>query len=384
LENGVEVVKSNQEIEVKLTKVATPIKIEQIRGEMAENVQLVQYTVLPDKVLIWLISKDSFEVFSKNISAEDLKQKSETLFALISQKGDEIEIGKSSAELYSILLTPIIDKLSPDKQICLIPDKFLLRLPFAALVSPINQSYFITERKFFYAPSASVFTILSRNAAKVTNTSQEHVLSIGNPKFDKESFADLGNLPKAELEATEITRFYDSSTILLGNKADKVNILNNLSKSNIVHFAGHYVVNESSPLLSSLILAKGKSKEDSTLANFELLGENLSQSKLPKLIVLSACDTGIEKYIDGEGMIGASRIFLASGIPLVVSSQWAIQSEATEKLMFNFHRYRKTKSFSTANSLRQAQIDLAISPETQYNHPYFWSGFITLGANTEF
>ena len=38
------------------------------------------------------------------------------------------------------------------------------------------------------------------------------------------------------------------------------------------------------------------------------------------LVVLSACDSGVEHYYNGEGMIGMSRVFIAAGAPVVVAA----------------------------------------------------------------
>ena len=79
------------------------------------------------------------------------------------------------------------------------------------------------------------------------------------------------------------------------------------------------------------------------LTNYELAGDSLRRTKL---VVLSACQTGVEGYYNSEGLIGMSRTFLASGVPLVIASQWKVDSDATAKLMKDFHRYRRQENLS--------------------------------------
>jgi CHAT domain-containing protein len=102
------------------------------------------------------------------------------------------------------------------------------------------------------------------------------------------------------------------------------------------------------------------------------------------LIVLAACETGVDKYYDGEGMIGASRTFLAAGVPLVVASQWSVDSEATTEIMVRFHKYRKTGGLTTAQALRRAQLDMLDGDNKLYRDPYYWAGFVTFGGYTQF
>jgi CHAT domain-containing protein len=154
--------------------------------------------------------------------------------------------------------------------------------------------------------------------------------------------------------------------------------MENLRKSDIVHFAGHYIVDEHSPLLSSFVLA-GDTKEDSSLANYEIISEKLLHTRL---IVLAACQTGVEQYYNGEGMIGASRTFLTTGIPLVVASQWSVNSEASKEIMIHFHQYRRTEKLSTANALRHSQLEML--QDEKFKEPYYWAAFALVGGYAQF
>ena len=207
------------------------------------------------------------------------------------------------------------------------------------------DKYFIEEFKISYSPSANVFLNCSKKAKEFgTEKSEENLLIIGNPTFNQNEYENkLKPLPSAKLEAEEIAKVYKNPTVFVEDTAAKKQVKESLKTAEVVHFAGHYLVDEHSPLLSSFILT-GNQKDESNLTNYEIIGENLSHTRL---IVLSACNTGIEGYYNGEGIIGASRTFLAMRIPLVVASQWSVDSEATKKLMLRFHTLRKTEKLST-------------------------------------
>ncbi|MDQ6788991.1 MAG: CHAT domain-containing protein [Acidobacteriota bacterium] len=383
LEKGGEVEKNGSKLEVKIKEVSAPLSLREIRAAMPEQVEIAEYAVLKDKVLIWLISKTDFQVVEAEISDEDLRAKTNSYLKLVSTNDESRadERRQLSIELYQLLISPFINKIGDEKKICLIADKSLLHLPFAALAAPESGQYFIGKRKFFFAPSANLFLAFTKNARRLSENQTENILSIGNPAFDRKTHASLQNLPAAEREASEIARYYLNPVVLLRQDATKAKVLKNLARANVIHFAGHYIASEHAPLSSSFILANDAPDAGGDLANYELIGKNFSHTRL---VVLSACQTGAENYYNGEGMIGASRTFLAAGIPLVVASLWSVDSDATAELMIRFHHYRKIEKFSTVDALRAAQLDLINTPEGRFKNPYYWSAFITLGGYSEF
>ncbi|MBA2493508.1 MAG: CHAT domain-containing protein, partial [Acidobacteria bacterium] len=327
LKKGANIVRNQKKTEVLFDSSTKPYSLDEIRAEMPPNVQILQYTVLEKRVLIWAISKENVAVAPVEIESDILREKVESYLKLLqsSDTDKQLEAQNLSAELYNFLVNPILPYLDRTKEICLVPSKVLFYLPFAALVSP-NKTPFLQEFTIFYAPSASVFIICTENAGNRSNFSDETLLSVGNPTFDREAFPDLPALPAAESEARDIGKFYENSTILLAEGATKEKFQASFKNADVVHFAGHYLVENSSPLDSSLLLAKAaKNDESGVLTNAELVGEKLLRTKL---VVLSACQTGVESYYKGEGLIGLSRSFLASGAPLVVASQWQVDSDA--------------------------------------------------------
>jgi CHAT domain-containing protein len=368
---------SNDEklIEIKFSEnLSEPLKLSQIQAEMPENVQLLEYSVLQDKVLIWSVTKDSFNTEKTDISAENLQEKVLNYRDLVSKKNTNInEQLALSKELYQILITPIKDKLDITKEIFIIPDKSLNKLSFATLFS---DKYLIEEFHISYSPSANVFLYCSKKAKEFAIQKPETMLSVGNPAFNQSEYEyKLERLPSAKVEAEEVAKLYQTKPIT-ENNATKQNVKEGLKNVEVFHFAGHYLVDERSPLLSNFVLAGDRK---SNLSNYEIIGEKLSHIRL---IVLSACDTGIEKFYNGEGMIGASRTFLATGIPTVVASQWSVDSEANKKLMIRFHKLRKIEKLSTSEALRQSQLSML--RDEKFNQPYYWAAFAAIGGYTEF
>ncbi|MFN0140046.1 MAG: CHAT domain-containing protein [Pyrinomonadaceae bacterium] len=357
-------------------KFSEPLKISQIQKQIPENAQLLVYSVLPEKVLVWTVTQDLLSSTKIEIRLEQLEEQVKQYLELVSKQGEMNEHLALSKELYRKLILPIANKLDPHKQLFIVPDKILFHLPFATLYS---DKYLVEDFNISYSPSASIFVNSTKRANGFKDKKTESILSIGNPAFDQVEYENtLQRLPSAKDEAKEVAQQYEKLTVLTEDLATKKSIKALLKDIDIFHFAGHYVIDERNPLLSSLILA-GDKKAESNLANYEVIGEKLFRTRL---IVLSACQTAIEKYYKGEGLVGASRTFLATNVPLVVASQWAVDSEATRDLMVRFHQYRKTKHITTAEALRQSQIEML--KHEKYQQPYYWAAFAPIGGYTEF
>lgn len=360
--------KSVAELEKEFGSVSQPLTLAEIQARLTENVQVIQYSVLPKKLAIWRVTRDRFELTEKAITSDELEKKVLDYKKAVLEKGSLESLKPAAQELYKLLLPANIEG---EKTICLIPDKFLHQLPFDSLVSPANRSL-IEDFPIFSSPSASILVLASENARQ-KEAAGERLLGIGNPNFDREENPKLAALPQAETEVQAIAKDYPESQIFTGDKATKKGFLDNFENAEIVHFAGHFVAIERSPGYSRLLFAGGD------LRSFEL-----AEKRLPKvkLVILSACQTGFEHYNKSEGAIGIARTFLATGAPLVLASGWKVDSEATKDLMIAFHRNRKQKGLAGAESLRRAQLELMKNEKT--SAPYYWSAFNLVGGVTAY
>jgi CHAT domain-containing protein len=344
--------------------VTQPLSLAEIQARLPEQVQLVEYAVLPDKLAIWVVSRTQSDLVEKQITARELEARIAAYHTAIVHKDSQI-IEQAGRELYQLLIPP---GLAADKQLCLVPDKSLHQLAFASLISPAGK-YLLQEFALFYAPSASVMVVATANAAQKERNGNERVLSVGNPDFDREENPGLADLRDAADEAKDVAAAYNTSLELLGASATKEAFLRDFTNVEVIHFAGHFVANRQSPANSKLLFAGG-----------DLRSSELGFYKLPlaKLVVLSACKTGFERYDKSEGAIGIARTFLALGAPIVVATQWKVDSERTRELMNAFHHQRKQGHLTTAEGLRQAQLEMLGRDETKA--PFYWAAFSLFGG----
>lgn len=363
-----------------------PLSLAEIQRRLPPQTQLVQFALLEDRLLIWLITESRIVDRQVVIPASELTNRVKTyLNELAAPKSeDEPELRRNATELEALLIRPIEDLLDKNCLLGVVPDKILNFLPLGALVSNRTGNYLIEDYTLVYAPSATLFIRSSENAARKAGLPRESLLSVGNPAFDRAHFPDLPSLPDAANEALEIASLYPFKWVLIGKDAHKQAITSRVEEADVVHLAAHYVADDRSPLLSRLILAPFDGQTDSgssDLAMYEVYHLPLAKARL---VVLSACRTKAEEYYKGEGAIGLSRPFEAAGVPLVISSLWPVDSGYTSKLMIRLHQLRRQQGATTASALRTAQREMLKSATPRYRHPYYWAGFIVTGGHSTF
>ncbi|MGA9769460.1 MAG: CHAT domain-containing protein [Blastocatellia bacterium] len=361
------------------------------QAQMPDKVQILQYGVLKDKLLMWVISKEEFKSLESNIGSNELSELVKNyLRSLTIKHSSELEEASQMAKrLYDILISPAGASLKKDKSLCIVPDKILNYVPFNALVSPASGEYLIKDYPVMTSPSSNVFLACCDAARRKEHESGGRLLAIGNQYFDRNEYSRLDDLPSAVEEAKAVGGFYTGkdSHVLIDTRASIAEITSEMEKANVLHFASHTVIDEINPMKSRLLLSRrakttGNSYgTDGVLQASEIYEMNLAPAQL---VVLSACQTGIESFYRGEGAVSLARPFIAEGVPLVVASLWSVDSDATAKLMTSFHKHRKQDGLSTIEALHQAQLDMLSGSVERYHHPYYWASFNLIGGYAEF
>jgi CHAT domain-containing protein len=345
------------------------------------------YTVLPKSLLLAFITKDDFSVHEVPVAAATMEAEILSYTDQLRQASPDSTqtVQETSKRLYQTLLGTVTAQLQPGKRLCIIPDKSLHYLSFASLISPVTEKYLIQDWSVLYAPSMNVLWRSSKiGSVEQTHLNDLSLLVIGNPRFNREGYPNLAPLESAEREVKSIAALFTTKTVLLGPQATKQNVMRAMDSAQVIHFAGHYIVDDSTPLLSKMLLATHDVNDpietDSVLYAHEIIRHGLGQARL---IVLAACDTAIEKYYRGEGAAGLARSFLEAKVPLVVATQWSVDSEATTSLMTKFYQHRH-RGLPTTEAMQQAQIEMLKGSDPRYQMPYYWSGFLCVGGNVHY
>ena len=101
-----------------------------------------------------------------------------------------------------------------------------------------------------------------------------------------------------------------------------------------------------------------------------------------KLVVLSACDTGLGEIRNGEGVYGLRRALVLAGAETQMMSLWPVSDRSTRDLMISFYK-ELLHGKGRGDALREAQLQML--QNKSHSHPYYWASFIQTGewANLE-
>jgi len=389
MDRGAEIIPSDRGMDLQASTQTTSQKValtaSEVENQLPERIQIVQYAVLPKKLLIWHVTRRS-GISSKSVDVESAKLTEIVVTALkqITQR-DEQGSAASLKTLYKLIIEPIREKLDPDLDLCFVADKILHYLPFGALMSNQSGRYLVQDYRIMTSPSAKVLIDLTNRARARTAIKEERLLAVGNPAFERATNPKLSNLPSADSEVREIAQNYSSSPprILTGSNATRSSIMDEIPRADVAHFAAHYEVDPRSTLASKLLLApdatRSAHQQRSGLSAGDIYGMNLARTRL---VILAGCKTGIEQQFGGEGPVGFARSFLVAGVPVVVASLWPVDSDATSQLMIAFHRFRRGNHLPTTEALKLAQKEIMV--REHYRHPYYWAGFIVIGGHSDF
>ena len=361
-----------------------PASLDEIKKQLPTQVQLLEFAVLKDKLIVWYVNNNRFESKTVPVGSDEVAAKVDQLLNLVSRapRDDSMEALKPATELYDLLIQPVAEFLDAGKQLCIVPDKSLNLVPFDVLFSSSTQRYLVEDFALIYASSANTFVRDTISATEKNQGQRESLLGVGNPRFDRRTFPALADLPSASKEVSDISQFYDVRTVLNGPDPTKARVEAALSTADVLHFATHYLADSNSMMLSKLVLAAGKQESDTVLYAHEIYRLRPLKSRL---VVLAGCETGVEGYFNAEGAMGLARPFKVAGVPVVIASLWPVDSDATTDLMINFHRLRKRENRVSAEALRQAQVQmLKFSPNPAYHHPYYWGSFVQTGGYSNY
>jgi CHAT domain-containing protein len=96
-----------------------------------------------------------------------------------------------------------------------------------------------------------------------------------------------------------------------------------------------------------------------------------------KLVVPSACDTGVGEVKKGEGVQGLRRALVLAGSESQVISLGPVSDEATKDLMIPYYKALQ-QGEGRSEGLRQVQLRMLRGRE-DLRHPFYWAALIQSG-----
>jgi CHAT domain-containing protein/Tfp pilus assembly protein PilF len=308
----------------------------------------------------------------------------------------------SSRALYRLLMQPILAQLGDTTHLLISPDSELNLIPFAALVDEQDR-YLIESYQITYLTTGRDLLKLNTSVP-----SQQGPVFFANPNYDQsptaaitprtrssERSTDLASLqmnplPGTQEEVEAIAATLPQAQVFTATQATETT-LKQLTSPSILHLATHgfflrapsatlpdQANTAENPLLRSGLALAGfnnrqSGNEDGVLTALEVSGLNLAGTQL---VVLSACETGLGDVANGEGVYGLRRAFALAGAHSQLMSLWKVDDYGTSLLMQRYYQ-KLAAGMERSQALRQVQLEM--SADSEYSHPYYWAAFILSG-----
>lgn len=279
-------------------------------------------------------------------------------------------------------------------------------IDFLSSQTAIHTIYFVQDGIYEYI---NIFTILSEEDKRFTNivylNKTENIIShklnvaetpiqsamfLYHPRYGSSTDCSYEDLPGTKREVDTIANLFHKKqlpTIGYGEeKATETCIKNDSLNYSIMHIAthGYMDINPDNDYTESMIhsglLMSGvcdaaqidsmMDADDGILTSYEIAQLNLSKTKL---VVLSACQSGLGLIDNQEGILGLQRGLFVAGTKRVLVSLWKIDDNVTAQWMYYFYeKALEASSYSEAYLYAQQKIKAA------YPSPYYWGAFVLI------
>lgn len=403
-----------------------PLSAARIQREILDtDTLLLEYALGRERSFLWAVTPTAIAVYElparreieaiaarvrESLTARDRRSPGETPAqrrARIARADNEYQ--QAAMRLSRMILAPAIAHLGASRLLIVAPGALQL-VSFAAVPHPASAEAgtpLIVSHEIVVAPSASTIAMLRSDSPRrpahdrIVTIFADPVFSRSDERFDEsrstspreeiEIVTTHGAASGDEVERRALPRLFrtrweaeqiaalappDAATQMLDFAANREAASSQMSRSQIIHFATHALINDAHPELSGIALSMydrdGRAR-DGFLRLHDIFNLRLSAD----LVVLSACRTALGRDFNGEGLVGLARGFMYAGTPRFIGSLWATDDRATAGLMVRFYRRMLRERLRPAAALRAAQIEMW--REDGWRAPYFWAGFTLQG-----
>jgi len=344
------------------------LSLEELQKSLKPDEIFIEYFVSDSLLYCFIASEKEVKITKLNTPRNEVQSLVEKLRVQINEQTEYEEV---SMKLYDVLLKPI-EEFTDKKKLIIVPDNFLLSLPFEVL-SDSSGKHLLENYIVNYQHSFQLMKLMEE-ASFEDQEVKEKFLGVSFSK-DMDQIAETRTCSNGELSKLVCSKMeVDDIMKLIGlNNVEETYItkeefMGTAEGYNILHISSHACPDTENPELSRIYL------KDSYVTNQEIEGLDLQAD----LAVLSACETGFGKIYKGEGAMTISKSFFQAGVSSTVVSLWKVDDCSTSDLMTRFYR-ELDQNKNIDESLRDAKLDFIKNAHPSLRHPYFWAGFVQQG-----
>jgi len=333
---------------------------------------IVEYFVGMDSIYAFVLKADAAPDVHLLPTNDRLEvQAKEFVAALKSRKvleNQRPQFLQHSYTLYQWLVSPL--GLKPTRELLIIPDGFISYLPFEAMASEATNlpwpevPFLIKDYEISYTHSYRIYQSLKRN----TSEQRAEVLLVSPGFANREN--GLPPLYQADQLGEQLS--FLAPRVCEGQQANLQTFTRLAPDYGILHLYTHAQGDSTSGIPKIEFI-------DSALYLPELYALKLNA----ELVVLGACETGLGRFDQGEGVISLARGFTYAGARNLAASLWKVNEGSTNRIFQSFYQHI-ADGRTTASALRSAKLDYLKGSQVEAfrKSPYYWAGFVYYGNNT--
>ena len=339
------------------------VSIDNVRETLLKDRQAVIESFTGDSSVYYLIITPK-DIFFRKIKKEEFDLSIAGFTRFLSNpnllNANYPEFLKVSSGLYRLIFA---NTKIPAGRIIISQDQ--QNIPFEALVTNNGSQPEFLISKYAVSYAYSCRFLFNDFELKHTGSSKDF---FGVAPINFASKIGLPTLSGSDRSLAKLDGFFSRSDEIVADYATKRNFLDRFPKYKIVQLYTHAADTSASgePVIYFA---------DSALYLSELIREEVPAARL---IVLSACETGLGELNKGEGVFSFNRGFAALGIPAAVTTLWSVDAESTYQITELFYKYL-SKGFPTDIALQKAKLEFLKTASKEKSLPYFWAGPILSG-----
>ncbi|SIT56158.1 exported hypothetical protein [Mesorhizobium prunaredense] len=284
------------------------------------------------------------------------------------------------------------------------PDGPLASIPIETLKA--DGAYLIETHDISSIQSISLMALSRDRLKRYAGLGRSQMLAVGDPVYSNEPLSEKAasgidaavraasalptgqitwsNLPGSAEELKKLASLFGlkaGDDLFSGNDASESNVRRlqhegALQRYRYLIFSTHGYLDQRNPELSGIVLSQTNLTEgdDGYLRASELSAYDFRSD----LVVISGCETGVGKWVSGEGILGLPFALFAGGNASTILTLWPVQDESTAQFVERF--FRKLKDGATPSvALSETKREFILSDNPAQRLPLVWAPFVYYG-----
>ncbi len=333
------------------------------RGVLREGELLLDVVATDDTTFLFLVSRGG--IGARLLPAAPRLERLHAAWreAALAGAADDV-VAAGLGRLAAELLGPAAAAIRPSRAVILSGGGPVALWPLAALAPPGETAPLGESREVSTVPSATLLAAL-RAAARAPG-GPRGLLALG-----RTTDARGRELPGVGRELRALRDGFGAEVRANGGELDVAELIADLPRWGVLHFAAHAEAVSGSPWRSGFLLGRGAG-DGAYLRASRIAGMKLRA----RLAVLSGCQSAGATTLSGEGALGLAGAFLCSGTSSVVATLWPVEDRVAERFMAEFYA-ALARGATVAGAVGEAQGRLRARRETAQVRN--WAAFAASG-----